>query len=58
MFRAVYEGRNTSDVTTEQFFKKFTKNKDLYTTKSGKKVGEYMQPMYIKSLRYGKHISV
>ena len=50
MFRAVYEGRNTSDVTTEQFFKKFTKKQRPIYDKSGKKVGEYMQPMYIKAL--------
>ena len=50
MFRAVYEGRNTSDVTTEQFFKKFTKKQRPIYDKKGKKVGEYMQPMYIKAL--------
>ena len=50
MFRSVYEGRNTSDVTTEQFFKKFTKKQRPIYDKSGKKVGEYMQPMYIKAL--------
>ena len=50
MFRAVYEGRNTSEVTTEQFFKKFTKKQRPIYDKSGKKVGEYMQPMYIKAL--------
>mgnify|MGYP005727849645 CR=1 FL=1 len=50
MFRAVYEGRNTSDVTTDQFFKKFTKKQRPIYDKAGKKVGEYMQPMYIKAL--------
>ena len=50
MFRSVYEGRNTSEVTTEQFFKKFTKKQRPIYDKSGKKVGEYMQPMYIKAL--------
>ena len=50
MFRAVYEGRNTSDVTTDQFFKKFTKKQRPIYDKKGKKVGEYMQPMYIKAL--------
>ncbi len=50
MFRSVYEGRNTSDVTTDQFFKKFTKKQRPIYDKAGKKTGEYMQPMYIKAL--------
>ena len=54
MFRAVYEGRNTENVNTREFFKLFTKDRTtLYsTTKSGKKVvvGEYVKPEYIKAL--------
>ena len=50
MFRAVYEGRNTSDVTTEQFFKKFTRRQRPIYDAKGKKTGEYMQPMFIKAL--------
>ena len=50
MFRSVYEGRNTSDVSTAEFFKNFTKDAIPITNKSGKKVGEYMKPMYIKAL--------
>jgi len=50
MFRAVYEGRNTSDVTTAEFFKKFTKRQRPIYNRQDKKVGEYMSPMYIKAL--------
>ena len=58
MFRAVYEGRNTTDISTEEFFKNFTNDQTkLYqrvTSKSGKeyskKVGEYVKPEYIKAL--------
>ena len=58
MFRAVYEGRNTTDISTEEFFKNFTNDQTkLYqtvTSKTGrtyqKKVGEYVKPEYIKAL--------
>ena len=54
MFRAVYEGRNTDQVSTKEFFKKFTQDQTpIYkTTKTGKKrkVGEYVKPEYIKAL--------
>ena len=50
MFRSVYEGRNTSDMTTEEFFQNFTRDQTkLYQTVTGKsgktyqkKVGEYV----------------
>jgi len=54
MFRAVYEGRNTDKVGTDDFFKLFTRDQTaLYsTTKTGRKtkVGEYVKPEYIKAL--------
>jgi len=58
MFRSVYEGRNTSDMTTEEFFQNFTRDQTkLYQTVTGKtgktyqkKVGEYVKPEYIKAL--------
>ena len=58
MFRAVYEGRNTSDVSNEEFFKLFTRDQtplyQIKTNKLGKeykaKVGEYVKPEYIKAL--------
>ena len=53
MFRAVYEGRNTDDVNTKEFFKLFTGDQTaVYKTVNGKKrkVGEYVKPEYIKAL--------
>jgi len=50
MFRSVYEGRNTSDVSTKDFFKQFTKDAIPVTNRAGKKVGSYVKPMYIKAL--------
>tara|TARA_B100001057_G_scaffold380490_1_gene386190 strand:+ start:7086 stop:11015 length:3930 start_codon:yes stop_codon:yes gene_type:complete len=55
MFRSVYEGRNTSDVSTKEFFKNFTQDQTpLYkvnkATGKKRKVGQYMRPEYIKAL--------
>ena len=50
MFRSIYEGRNTSDVTTAQFFKKLTKSSLPVKDEAGKKVGEFIQPRYAKAL--------
>ena len=54
MFRAVYEGRNTDNVNTKDFFRLFTRDQTaLYrTTEKGTKtkVGEYVKPEYIKAL--------
>ena len=49
-FRAVYEGRNTSDVTTEEFFKKITKSALPVKDDEGKVVGEFIQPRFAKAL--------
>ena len=50
-FRAVYEGRNTSDVTTEEFFKKITRSSIPVTDETGEKVvGKFIQPRYAKAL--------
>ena len=49
-FRAVYEGRNTSDVTTEEFFKKITKSSLPVKDEEGVIVGEFIQPRYAKAL--------
>ncbi len=50
MFRAVYEGRNTSDVSTADFFKKLTRSSIPIKNKSGKTVGKIVQPRFIKAL--------
>ena len=50
MFRSIYEGRNTSDVTTEQFFKKLTKSSLPVKDEAGKTVGKFIQPRYAKAL--------
>jgi hypothetical protein len=50
-FRAVYEGRNTSDVSTEEFFKKITRSSIPITDETGEKVvGKFIQPRYAKAL--------
>ena len=50
MFRSIYEGRNTSDVTTAQFFKKITKSSLPIKNEAGKTVGKFIQPRYAKAL--------
>ena len=54
MFRAVYEGRNTDNVNTKEFFKLFTQDQTALYRTSAKgrktKVGEYVKPEYIKAL--------
>ena len=50
MFRSVYEGRNTSDVSTAEFFKKLTKSSIPIKNKSGRTVGKIVQPRFIKAL--------
>ena len=50
MFRSIYEGRNTSDVTTAQFFKKLTKSSIPLKNEAGKTVGKIIQPRYAKAL--------
>ena len=50
MFRSIYEGRNTSDVTTAQFFKKLTKSSIPVKDEAGKTVGKFIQPRYAKAL--------
>ncbi len=50
MFRSVYEGRNTSDVTTAEFFKKLTKSSIPIKNEKGRTVGKIVQPRFIKAL--------
>ena len=50
MFRSIYEGRNTSDVTTAQFYKQLTKSSIPLKNEAGKTVGKIIQPRYVKAL--------
>ena len=59
IYREIYEGRNTSDMTNKQFFERITRDKtqlkaSFKDPKTGKitkqTVGEYVKPEYIKAL--------
>ena len=50
MFRSIYEGRNTSDVSTGEFFKKLTKSSIPIKNEKGRTVGKIVQPRFIKAL--------
>ena len=59
IYREIYEGRNTTDMTDRQFFERITRDKtqlkaSFKDPKTGKitkqTVGEYVKPEYIKAL--------